>query len=236
MRGIKVLQHACSSYIRGGPAARPVFPNVFLCNCYRGKDSTVMNRLASSVLIFCLVILSQFPSFAQSPQSQRDSIPVDKAAREARLREIYAKMGSLHMARGRLSAAELLQRKMFAPGEYNVKFKAIAKGGAATLAKSVPSAQIICDIPELGVKTLRIPDSAVSLFLRDPNVEWIEQNAMRYPLQLTPNDPAYNGTDPARNPDFAIPIKWDAHTIQAAEGWELWPGIFFTAAGGKGTA
>ena len=64
-----------------------------------------------------------------------------------------------------LAYSAVLQRPRYAPGEYNVKFLSTV-GAAARLSVSAlfksTNARVISEIPQIGVKTLILPKSAMA--------------------------------------------------------------------------
>ncbi len=194
-----------------------------------------MNRRLSALLAAALLVVGASSLLAQAPPSPLD-LPAP-LARAARVRAEIARRGLAPLGRGGTLLPLSLMRPHYAPGQYNVKFRSDVTPAARKALHFRVAAHVISDIPELGIQTILASDAAVARYRKDPNVLWIEPNAMRYPLVNDPNDPFYNSYDynlPS-DPSNATWYKWDSHLIQAVDGWSLWPGKYF-AAGGKGAA
>jgi len=68
------------------------------------------------------------------------------------------------------------------------------------------------------------PAAAVKRLRQIPEVRYAELNSMRHALLAAPDDPAYNDIDTTTY------YQWDLYTIQALEGWSVWPNTYYTAA------
>ncbi len=137
--------------------------------------------------------------------------------------------GALHLAS---------ERPMYAEGLYNIKYRTGKTGFASLAAAKRLDARLVAAIPKIRVETVRLgSDAALRAVRSDPAVEWVQPVAMRYPLIIDPDDPAFNDIDYVLplEPDFATWFKWDAHLLDAPGAWSVWPGHYYTAAGGKGT-
>lgn len=100
-------------------------------------------------------------------------------------------------------------------------------------------ARIVQQIPQLDVTVLEVPsvERAAEALRKNPDVLWVAPRLFRYPLVLTPNDPAYNELDRliASDPDTATYYKWDSRMISCDWGWGVWPTRFYSAASPKGS-
>ncbi len=146
----------------------------------------------------------------------------------------------LHSERRGLPPLRLAaERPSRVPGHIVVKYaRSIPQHKATLLSKPIP-AKVISTIPQLDVQVMEVEnvDSALEQLRKDPNVLWAQQRLFRYPLVLTPNDPAYNEIDRliATDPDAATWYKWDSHMISCGWGWQVWPSRFYSASSLKGT-
>jgi thermitase len=200
-----------------------------------------MNRIVVGIFVACGLLSVRTHSFAQAALvpnflATRRTHPggPDPLAAPRRVRAYLLQHGLPPMGPVRRKLLPVFLPRIVA-GQYIVKFRS----GAAmrmTSARRVTPLQIISSVPKLRLQTvsLRRPQDAEA-YRKDPNVEWIEPNAMRYPLMTDPNDPAYNGLDTQlpSDPSDATWYKWDAHLIQCVDGWSVWPGHYFLA-NGKG--
>jgi len=174
-----------------------------------------MKRSCLSFLLLFLLALSGLPATAQipAPFAPRRVLPP-----------------LLRLPQGRPAAVPNRLLVKLAPG--------IAPQSQAALHARL-GARVVSGIPQLGIQTVQLPSpQAVKAYRSAPGVLWAEPDYYRYPLIDDPNDPAYNEIDTIlpTDPDFATWYKWDSHLIQCVDGWGLWPGHYFTAAAGKGSA
>jgi subtilisin family serine protease len=135
------------------------------------------------------------------------------------------------------------QRRAAVPNQLVVKFRPVGRrnGQAVLQARAAlharAGARLVRSIPQLDIQTVQLPSGAAArLYASDPNVAWTEPNYIRHALVAEPDDPAYNQMD-GTLPTEGDPTwyEWDARTVQAVEGWSVWPNHYYTAAGGKGT-
>lgn len=132
------------------------------------------------------------------------------------------------------------ERPSRVPGQVVVKYaRSLPRAKTAAIVQPV-AGRVIAEIPQLDVQVLAVdaPYEQVAEQLRkNPDVLWVAPRLYRYPLSLTPNDPAYNELDRliATDPDTATYYKWDSHMIGCAWGWEVWPGRFYSSTSPKGS-
>lgn len=204
-----------------------------------------MHRRRTALWAVLILSLIPYPSFSQSlsPAHRRPGTPprnwfpnpLDTASRT---RAELARRGQAGYLRGQPPLAVRMARPGIVPGQFIVRFKPGMAPDAVSRIHAMAGARVISRIRQLDIHTVVANDAAVALYRKDPNVLWIEPNAMRYPLILDPNENAYNYIDLDMSFDgtWGTWRKWDAHIIDAVAGWGLWPGTYFTSAGGKGTA
>lgn len=131
------------------------------------------------------------------------------------------------------------ERPSRVPNQIVVKYnKALRQPNVAKLATKQPI-RVISAIPQLDVQVLEVAsvDAAIAELKNDPNVAWVAPRLFRYPLDLVPNDPAYNQIDYLlpTEPDAATYYKWDSRMISSAHGWGVWPGRFYSSTSPKGS-
>ncbi len=131
------------------------------------------------------------------------------------------------------------ERPSRVPGHIVVKYARSVPPHKATLLSKPIAAKVISSIPQLDVQVMEVEnvDQALEQLRKDPNVVWAQQRLFRYPLELTPNDPAYNEIDRliASEPDAATWYKWDSHMISCGLGWQMWPSQFYSSSLPKGS-
>lgn len=101
------------------------------------------------------------------------------------------------------------------PGEVLVKFRPGTSGEAVRSATKVAGATEDGEIPQIGVKKLKVPEHAVETVVEalnhNPNVEFAELNYLAEVADLDPNDPHW-------------PAQWGPQKVQAPKAWEVTTG------------
>jgi subtilisin family serine protease len=131
------------------------------------------------------------------------------------------------------------ERPSRVPGQIVVKYTASVPKAKAGVLSARLGAKLLAEIPQLDAQVLEVEDAdaAMADLRKDPKVLWVQPRLFRYPLDLTPNDPAYNEIDRliATEPDAATYYKWDSRMMNCGPGWGVWPGRFYSSSSPKGS-